>query len=283
MVLRTVGWSILAVFVSATLMAAEPGAKKPAEKTKPAPQAKAKEPTPPKATEHRQPIGAVSPEAITRALEQPVVMEFVNTPFPDVVEYLRDCARIPILTDKKALDDVGVSDKSLVTMNLRGVKLRSALNLMLRQLDLTWMILDEVLLITTPEQADSVLETRIYPVADLVAVRDAQLRPYNDFGQLIDVINSTVRPTTWDSVGGVGSIAYVEAAGITVLVVSHTRTVHEDIEALLAEVRKAKQGGADATPPVRERPKPAQPRAMGPAQPQMPQPEAKPPAQSERN
>ena len=40
--------------------------------------------------------------------------------------------------------------------------------LMLRELNLTYMIQDEVLLITTPEEADARLTTKVYPVADLV-------------------------------------------------------------------------------------------------------------------
>jgi hypothetical protein len=39
---------------------------------------------------------------------------------------------------------------------------------MLKELDLTYMIQDEVLSITTPEQAESQLITKVYPVADLV-------------------------------------------------------------------------------------------------------------------
>ena len=39
---------------------------------------------------------------------------------------------------------------------------------MLKELSLTYMIKDEVLLITTPEEADNELFTKVYPVADLV-------------------------------------------------------------------------------------------------------------------
>ena len=38
---------------------------------------------------------------------------------------------------------------------------------MLREMNLTYVIQDEVLLITTPEEADSRLVTKVYPVADL--------------------------------------------------------------------------------------------------------------------
>lgn len=281
MVLRSLVWSVLAVFWGATLADGGMPEKKPAEKGKPAQQVKTEKPAATKEAPRPKPIQGVPPGAIARALDQPVVMEFNNTPLSDVLTYVEDCGKIPIVADKKALEDAGIKPDAQVTMDVRGLTLRSALNLMLRQHDLTWTIRDEVLLITTPEQADAMLEARVYDVADLVAVRDEQLRPYNDFDQLIDTITSTVKPTTWDSVGGPGSIAPLEAAGITTLVVSQTQDALESVEKLLADLRKAKHPGADASPPVRERTKPksvqAQP-LMSSGQPQPPQPEPKPPA-----
>ena len=55
-----------------------------------------------------------------------------------------------------------------VTVSLSGVTLRSALKLMLKEIDLTYVIRDEVLKITTPEEAENELLTKVYPVADLV-------------------------------------------------------------------------------------------------------------------
>lgn len=107
-------------------------------------------------------------ERIFRALDDIATLEFIETPLADVVEFLKDAHNIPIEIDTKALDDVGLSTDVPVTRNLKGITLRSALRLMLRELDLTYMIRDEVLLITTPEEAETQLTTKVYPVADLV-------------------------------------------------------------------------------------------------------------------
>ena len=200
-------------------------------------------------------IVAVSPGAIAKALDQPTQMEFVDTPLYDVVNHLTDVHKIPIVLDRKGLGDIGVQLDQPVSAVIKGVTLRSALNHVLHELDLTWTVRDEALLITAPEQADAMLETRVYDVADLVAARDEQQRPYNDFGQLIEAITSTIQPTRWDTVGGPGSIAQVEAAGITALVVSHTYQMHEAVEKLLADLRKAERPGVENAPPVRKRPK----------------------------
>jgi hypothetical protein len=105
---------------------------------------------------------------ITAALQESTSFEFIETPLRDVIEYLRDLHDIEIQIDQRSLDDVGIGTETPVTRSLKGISLRSALRLLLRELDLTYIIRDEVLLITTPEEVENNLTTKVYPVADLV-------------------------------------------------------------------------------------------------------------------
>lgn len=57
-----------------------------------------------------------------------------------------------------------------------------------------------------------------------------------DFDSLIELITSTIKPTTWDSVGGPGSIAPFETN--LSMVVSQTQDVHEEIVDLLGQLRR---------------------------------------------
>lgn len=57
-----------------------------------------------------------------------------------------------------------------------------------------------------------------------------------DFDSLIELITSTIKPTTWDDVGGPGSIAPFETN--LSLVVSQTQDVHEEIADLLEQLRR---------------------------------------------
>ncbi len=57
-----------------------------------------------------------------------------------------------------------------------------------------------------------------------------------DFDSLIELITSTIDPTTWDSVGGTGSIAKFETN--LSLVISQTQEVHEKIVDLLEQLRR---------------------------------------------
>jgi hypothetical protein len=71
-----------------------------------------------------------------------------------------------------------------------------ALNLMLRELDLTYLVEDEVLLLTTAQAAAKRLSTKVYRVADLVAADDPQQQAQNR-DLLVHVITVTVAPESW--------------------------------------------------------------------------------------
>ena len=182
-------------------------------------------------------------EAIRRALVKPVNLEFTETPLADVVESLKEKAGIPVIIDHRALDDIGVDGGAPITIQVSDIKLRSALDFMLRPLDLSWTIAHEVLLITTPEEAENMLRTKVYDVSDLPAYRDRQGEGVPDFQSMMETTAGCVEPTSWDSVGGPGSIAPYDAPGIKVLVVSQTREAHEEVEALLEKLRKVRGKG----------------------------------------
>src|SRR5690606_2849097 len=98
---------------------------------------------------------------------------FNETPMSEVIGVLRDDYEIEIQLDAQALDDRGLTEEDTVTVNLRNIRLDSALDLMLKQHDLTYIIRNEVLLITSQDEAAATLETRAYP-ADLVPSQDAE-------------------------------------------------------------------------------------------------------------
>ncbi len=106
-------------------------------------------------------------DALDKTLESPIDHE--ETPLGDVVQQLRDLTGIPIQLDQKALEEAGIAPDTPVTGKLgAGISLRSALRLLLGNVDLTYLIKNEVLLITTKEKAETNLVVKVYPVADLV-------------------------------------------------------------------------------------------------------------------
>jgi hypothetical protein len=250
--------ALLSSSVSNPVAAEKPAAKKPATDAakKPAPDT-AKKPAS-KATKNL-PL-AVGEAAIENALATPTAIEFIDAPLSDVIDYLKERHHIEIQLDKKAFDEVGVGVETPITKNLRGVSLRSALNLMLRDLNLTWIIKDEVLLITTPEHADDLLTTKVIDVSDLVVCRKDDGQLWDDYDTLIDVIATTVLPTSWDSAGGPGSISGAGLGTAKVLIISQKQKVHEEIASLLADIRKIAKKNPKGELPQRDesivRPKP---------------------------
>ena len=187
---------------------------------------------------------------IDAALKSPTAIEFVNTPLKDVVEYLKNTHKIEIHLDSAALKEAGVDANSPVTKNIKGVSLRSALRLMLDELQLKYVIHNEVLLITSPAKAESdeYMATRLYPVKDLVLlVRNVNDEIEIDFRPLKDLITNCVAAKSWAENGGAGTISEYQFQDRCMLVVSQTQEVHEEIVTLLAALRKAggdvKKGG----------------------------------------
>jgi len=107
-------------------------------------------------------------QRISEALNDDTRLEFIETPLDQVVEFLKDQHDINIELDRNALDDVGIGADVPITRNLKGICLRSALRLMLKDLELTYEIHNEVLLITTPEGAVAHAHVKVYNVSALL-------------------------------------------------------------------------------------------------------------------
>jgi beta-lactamase regulating signal transducer with metallopeptidase domain len=194
------------------------------------------------------PIESAAAAKIEKTLSSPTHLEFADTPLQDVVDYLKDFHNIEVQLDTKALNDVGVKSDTPITKSLKGVSLRSALRLLLRDHGLTYTIQDEVLLITTPEEAQNHLQTAIYPVGDLVVPPNSTAETSADFDSLIDVIKTTVKPSSWDIEGGIGSISPFE--NNLSIVVSQTQEVHKEIEELLENLRTVSREQAKGPRPI---------------------------------
>jgi len=208
----------------------------------------------------RDPVRIPEPSAVEKqieaALDSSTHFEFIETPLQDVIDYLKKFHHIEIQIDNRAMTDVGISADVPVTKNLKGISLRNALRLILKELGLTYLVQNEVLLITTPEEAETRMTTVVYPVADLVMdYRTKSGEVWTDYDSLIEILVSSIRPTTWDEVGGPGSIAPGRIGNTKNVIICQTKDVHEEIEEILKQIRRVAQTGEPkGEPPLRERP-----------------------------
>ncbi|MFP6575210.1 MAG: hypothetical protein VB912_08670 [Pirellulaceae bacterium] len=250
---------------------------------------------------------------IQQSLKKHVDVNFNETPLSVVVDTLGRMTGINVHLDRRGMAAEGVTSDTPVTIALsQPVSLQSALNLILEELRLSYVIRNEVLLITSEQTRDTDVYQEVYNVADLVigipnfvpgsefglpaAIRNAHNRVANgmvpgassgipltmaadsmnrgtgnasilaqmgatgmipggsrgsarngvsmgsggaamaDFDSLIELIQSTIAPDTWEEVGGAGTIS--EFRGNLSLVISQTQEVHEEIADLLEQLRR---------------------------------------------
>lgn len=190
-------------------------------------------------------------------------MEYNGAALSQVVATLQDDYQIPIQLDVPALEDAGIGPDEPVSINLRNISLRSALRLLLKQVQLTYVIQDEVLIITTPEEAESHLIVCVYDVRDLRGKNQPGSPPpqplgasaWADYDPLMGVITSCVSTETWAENGG--GEAEIRSLKPGLMVISQTQAVHDEIRGLLASIRltlgeSAKEDTADLKAPARD-------------------------------
>jgi len=155
-------------------------------------------------------------------------LEFSDMPLRDVVSRLGEKWNLPIHIDHKPLDEAGIDPETSITnVAVKGETLRGVLQAVLDDIDLTWIVRGERLVITTKEAASDSLITRLYPLPFGTAKQPV------DFQPVIDAIVNTIgSPAAWADQGGDGQIRPAEG-GEPMLVVSQTEELHAEVEVLL--------------------------------------------------
>jgi hypothetical protein len=163
-----------------------------------------------------------------QALNHETSCEFSETPLSDVVEYLSKLHGVEISLNVRGLDDVGIADDTPVTFNLQGVRLSSALNLILQPLDLTWIVNKDSILITIHEDAESRLTVVSYPVSDLLV--DGSLET------LIEIVEMHAAAGSWEDQGGHCKLVIGERGTLNV---TQSYAGHQQFREFLADLRRA--------------------------------------------
>ncbi len=197
---------------------------------------------------------------VREAMEQRISPDFDDVLLADIIGLFEQATGLQFRLDHKALADAGVGGDTIVSSNLENVRVRTALRLMLDELDLTWVIRGDVLLITTKTEAENILATRVYDVEDLVVVSGGA-----NYQMLIQLLTSNLQPDSWDETGGPGNVRECRSPGIHALVVTQTQEVHEQIAELLAALRRVRRTRpaermTKSSAPVARRAKPKAPR-----------------------
>src|SRR5207237_373577 len=97
-----------------------------------------------------------------------ITMSFNDKPLKEVLSDLRTMHGVNIVPDMVALGEGLISLDQPMTMTLDDIPFKSALNLILRDAKLTYVVRDDVLQVTTEKNARGKLVSKVYQVTDLV-------------------------------------------------------------------------------------------------------------------
>lgn len=177
---------------------------------------------------------AAEPAArVRKALEAPYVdAAFNETPLRDALLAISKKTGVPLAVDSRACDDAGFDLDTPVTIASTKLPLARLLDRLLSPLGLTYVIADDRLTVTTKDKAAEIIGVALYPVHRLVGTSEKS----RSFESLIYLIQSTVEPATWDSVGGRGSIQAV-GGDVPCLAIRQTTAGHRAVDAFLKSLR----------------------------------------------
>lgn len=179
-------------------------------------------------------IDEAAEKKIADALEQRMDAEFRELPLQDVMQGLAQQQGIPIIVDHRSLEEVGLSGDEPVTIAIGDCKLRSLLDLMLQDLDLTYTVQGESLVITTEEYTDYSQLNRIYWL-------EGTGYASGDYQSIIDSITTSIAPDSWEAMGGPSTIVPLGSSRPALMIRASYR-VHHQLENLFKTLRESHFG-----------------------------------------
>jgi len=196
-------------------------------------------------------------------------------PLEALIEHLAIDTGINFVVDRESIADMAKLDSLLIDDEWTNMPLDQVLRQILKQYQLTWYITDNVVVITSPEQAENTdLRIKVYPLRDLVppgplfglqrnpwnqqippqtgmggmgcgfspkyhsihaGTWDPNAFPFPDYDEIIQTVTTTVAPEAWEELGGPGTLS--EFAWADCLVVTQSWDIHEQVEDLFAQIR----------------------------------------------
>jgi hypothetical protein len=190
------------------------------------------------------------PEELRQRLRSPINLDVTDMPLVKLLDELRVLTPhgLSITVDQSAIEAAGMNLQRPVTLTMEQVSVERVLDLALRPLGLVYRIKDGAVFITTPAGTGEPV-TRRYAVADLFvpdlapvleAARRQRLSKKVERAESMDALTrlivEVIAPQSWSLRGGCGTIAYATAS--QELVICQTAEVHQQVDELLAALRR---------------------------------------------
>jgi hypothetical protein len=191
------------------------------------------------AAAHGQPAEQSTQQVIENALSQTDAFEFNDASLSAFVATLREKYGMNVVIDYRALSEKEIGTDSPVSIKLKDVTVRSALELAIRPLGLNWTIYCEAIVISTPAAIQNMQVTKVYDITEVATVSDGQGKTWDESDALVDTITSAIAPESWDGMGGRGTSQLVSSGTARLLVVTQEYRVQRQVERLLSDLQAA--------------------------------------------
>jgi hypothetical protein len=169
--------------------------------------------------------------ALLKALNSVLSVDFTKSAFRDVLDYLTEKTGQPILLDQESLKEAMVEYDDPVTFKAKKLTFRTILKKVLADRGLTYILKDGMIQVVTPQKARETLVARSYPIGDLAASLDMRFPPVlrrlqmlQSVAQLMDLMQNSIEPASWQANGGPGTIQFYEPS--MSLVIRQTAEMH---------------------------------------------------------
>jgi hypothetical protein len=154
---------------------------------------------------------------------------------------------VDVVLDHARLNDASVSPDEEVEVSGRLASARDSLRVGLGRLGLTWMLLDNVVLLTTDEAYESQTGLVLYSAEGLVPRVGAGF----DFSPLVEAIRACIAPNTWKHEFAGFSITPIVAKNCPLLLIEQSSLAHREVRLFLrrlwsfAEPKSSPDASAD--------------------------------------
>jgi hypothetical protein len=109
-------------------------------------------------------------EDLEARLERRVTLKLMAVPLADALEYLSREAQVDILINHRKLEEAGIDPNPEITLELKFTRptVRAALEILLEQHGLAYTTREDLIMVTSAADAESVNQVGVYKVSDLI-------------------------------------------------------------------------------------------------------------------
>lgn len=170
-----------------------------------------------------------------RELGKPAEAQYFCKRFSDLAEDIEERYKLPALLDVKALNDDGRGPETIISgMVLKDLTLASLLDRATSDYGMRWTIVDENLLITSPDGEKAKPVRLVYSVAEFTV--DGKI----DYAEFAKMLKSTIAPDSWRDAFKNDGGEVAKASAKKAVVITQSFTNHRKIRALLKELATLK-------------------------------------------